>query len=577
MEDGICRHSPSTLRDALNLLRSSALVVFAVFGSACSALVGETPVESDPSGPTIPLTEPSARGCGPGSPGTVDVDTGSVAGDALFLVGELFHCSDDVVVVDGSNLNELALAAQLAAALEAPLLFPEPRLAAEIGRLKPLRVHLFGAVSVTTPPSAETLRHDLAGAAEAVKTALEVSTEVPLPSTPDSSTVVDTIQAIIDRDRVAVPTPQPTSTIGPPASSDISVADIIGGLANPTSADSVWIVDGRDAVSLLLASAIGRGVGAVPVAIDASDVFAFPAVAETLAGRSPDTLRFIGGGPDASEWELRVLANGAQVPGGGFTILPADGRRRYVAFYGHPETEALGALGEQGPAETLQRMQTFLDAYSGDGYQTVPTFEMIASVASAGPTDDGDYSFEWPISTFEEWIDTARENGAYVILDLQPGREDFLSQAMFYEELLKLPFVGLALDPEWRLKPDQVHLQQVGQVDASEVNQVIHWLADLVRDNGLPQKMIIVHQFRTSMIQNREILEQRPELQLVIQMDGDGTEAQKDSTFSQLKAGAEGAFWSWGWKNFFDEDEPGPPTPESTMGKDPSPVYVSYQ
>ena len=553
------------------------MVVFAVFGSACSALVGETPVESEPTGAASPLTEPVSRGCGPGSPGTGTVDTGSPAGDALFIVGELFHCSDDVVVVDDASLNELAMAAQLAAALEAPLLFPEPRLAAEIGRLKPLRVHLVGAVAVTTPPSAESLRHDLAGAADAVKAALEVTTEVPLPSIPDASTVVDTIQAILARDRVAVPSTQPTSTVTQPVPAEISVPDIINGLATATSAEAVWIADGRDAVSLLLASAVGRGVGAMPVAIDSSDVFAYPAVAEALAGRSSDALRFIGGQPDASPWELQVLANGVQVPGGGFTILPSEGRRRYVAFYGHPETTALGALGEQSPGETLQRMQPFLEAYSGDGAQTVATFEMIASVASAGPTDDGDYSFEWPISTFDEWIDTARENDAYVILDLQPGREDFLSQAMFYEDLLKLPFVGLALDPEWRLAPDQVHLQQVGRVEASEVNQVIQWLADLVRDNGLPQKMIIVHQFRTSMIQNRELLEQRPELQLVIQMDGDGTESQKDSTFSQLKAGAESAFWSWGWKNFFDEDEPGPPSPESTMAKEPSPVYVSYQ
>ena len=39
----------------------------------------------------------------------------------------------------------------------------------------------------------------------------------------------------------------------------------------------------------------------------------------------------------------------------------------------------------------------------------------------------------------------------YVVLDLQPGRTDFLTQAKRYEPLLALPHVGLALDPEWRL------------------------------------------------------------------------------------------------------------------------------
>jgi hypothetical protein len=44
-----------------------------------------------------------------------------------------------------------------------------------------------------------------------------------------------------------------------------------------------------------------------------------------------------------------------------------------------------------------------------------------------------------------------------------------------------------------------------------------------------------------------------------------------------LLAGADEVHWRWGWKNFFDEDEPGPPSPQSTMDKVPTPVYVSYQ
>jgi len=67
------------------------------------------------------------------------------------------------------------------------------------------------------------------------------------------------------------------------------------------------------------------------------------------------------------------------------------------------------------------------------------------------------------------------------------GRTDFLTEARRYEDLLREPDVGLALDPEWRLGPDQRHLEQVGTVDASEVNEVSAWLAGIVRDyvNGL--------------------------------------------------------------------------------------------
>jgi hypothetical protein len=329
-------------------------------------------------------------------------------------------------------------------------------------------------------------------------------------------------------------------------------------------------------VTSLLAAGTGKAVGAQVVAIDSSDILGYPEVGTALSGRDPSTFRFIGAVPETGDWELAVLLNGKQLPGGGFSILGDDRPKRYVAFYGHPNGSALGVLGEQGPQETLDRMAPLLTEYEADGHQAIPTFEVMASVAAADITDDGDYSFEWPISTYIPWTDLAAEKGAYVILDLQSGREDFLSQAKMYEELLLLPHVGLALDPEWRLKPDEVHLRQVGRVDAAEVNQVVDWLADLVRDNGLPQKMIIVHQFREFMIENRDTLKQRPELQMVIQMDGQGPIATKDTTFEVLTKGWEDDHWKWGWKNFYDEDSP-TPSPEHTMGKVPTPIFVSYQ
>lgn len=566
------------MRSALRTFRTSLLVATAVLVTACSDVAGDTSAESTNPGSAqnSSTSGTNSRRCVLVTAGTGPVDTGSVATNALFLSGEHYVCADDVVVVAETDLNEVAVAAQLAAALDGPLLFPDPRLPAEIGRLKPERVHVVGALDVVTPPDAEVVDVGIAEAVQMAQNALGAATVVQTPAVADASTVIETVAAITARDRVVSPSAPGTSTTQA-ANPNLAVDEIVTGLADRAVTDLTWVVDGADPVTTLLASAAGRSVEASVVAIDGSDILGYPEVAEALAGRPPESVRFVGSIPERNEWELSVLSNGDQVPGGGFYILPREGTRRYVAFYGHPETDDLGALGEQGPEATLERMQPFLEAYTGDGSQTIPTFEIIASVASAGPTDDGDYSYEWPISKFETWIETARENDAYVILDLQSGRDDFLSQAMFYEELLKLPFVGLALDPEWRLAPDQVHLQQVGRVEASEVNQVIHWLADLVRDNGLPQKMLIVHQFRTSMIQNRDLLEQREELQLIIQMDGDGLESQKDNTWAQLLEGADDAFWSWGWKNFFDEDEPGPPTPESTMGKEPSPVYVSYQ
>ncbi|HUG32905.1 MAG TPA: hypothetical protein VMM14_08430 [Acidimicrobiia bacterium] len=568
------------------LRRSTALslVPIAVLVTACSSFLGETPAgtasgeDSSSTSDDEPSTtaESTSTGCirftGDHSSA---VDTGALATDALYLSGEAFVCADDVVVVSEGDLNEVAAAAQLAAAVSGPLLFPDPRLPAELGRLDAARVHIIGDPVVNVPSGAVSVEHDTTSAVDLARELLGANDEIRLPSTPDASTIVETVLAIDSRDRVTLPQTTPGSTT--PSDTNLVESEIVGGLAIPSDSTSVWLVDAAKPQTILMAAAVGRALGASIVAIDGGDLLGYPEVGVALDGRPADATRFVGGAPEGSDWELAVLRSGQQLPGGGFYILPDDEKRRYLAYYGHPETEALGVLGEQGPAETLQEMQGFLAAYAGDGSTVIPTFEMIASVASAGPTEDGDYSYEWPIETFHPWVDHAAENEMYVMLDLQSGRDDFLSQAVQYQELLELPYVGLALDPEWRLTPDQVHLEQVGSVGAAEVNEVVVWLADLVRDNGLPQKMMIVHQFRTSMIQNRQDLIQRPEIQMIIQMDGDGTEPQKDATWQQLLQGADDVHWAWGWKNFFDEDEPGPPSPESTMGKVPSPVYVSYQ
>lgn len=567
-----------------------SLISIAVLVAACSSLPVETPVETVPdmdhTSPTSdddsePTTVPSEADCirFTGDHSTA-VNTGAVATDALHLSGEVFLCADDVVVVGTGDLNEVAAASQLAAAVSGPLLFPEPRLAAELGRLNPARVHIVGELEVTTPADARTLNHTLASAAEFAQETLGVTEEVRLPATPDVSTVVETVLAIDRRDRVVFPQTNPADT-PPVAEPVLDERSIVAGLAVPSDADSVWMVDASAPETILLASAVGRTLGVSVIAFDGGDLLANPEVGRALGGRPGSALRFVGEVSEASTWELNALIRGDELPGGGFYILPDNPNRRYFAYYGHPETGGMGALGQQdGPAETLARMRPQLEAYGADGAQVIPTFEIISSVASAGPGEDGNYSFKWPVSTFRPWVDFGIENGVYVLLDLQPGRSDFLTQAMFYEELLLEPNVGLALDPEWRLKPDQVHLEQIGTVDAAEVNQVIEWLADLVRDNGLPQKMLLLQQFRLDMITNRDDLADRPEIQLVIQMDGEGQEggeAAKDATWNRITAGTEDMHWRWGWKNFFERDFPAPPPPENVLGKEPTPVFVSYQ
>jgi hypothetical protein len=261
-------------------------------------------------------------------------------------------------------------------------------------------------------------------------------------------------------------------------------------------------------------------------------------------------------------------------PGGGTKLFPGY---RLVALYGSPNSSRLGVLGERPVEQSLQLAKDIAAQYQPFTKERVlPTFEIITTIASADPTENGDYSRELSQDTIRPWVEAAKDAGVYVVLDLQPGRTDFLSQAKLYEELLKYPNVGLALDPEWRLKPDQMHLKQIGSVDAAEVNATAQWLAELVKREDLPQKLFLLHQFRLSMIANRAALDaSHPELGYVIQMDGNGAQSTKNDTWLNVIADPP-ANVQFGWKNFYDEDRP-VLSPEQTMLVQPQPWYVSYQ
>jgi len=120
-----------------------------------------------------------------------------------------------------------------------------------------------------------------------------------------------------------------------------------------------------------------------------------------------------------------------------------------VALYGHPGTAALGVLGEQDLPGSIARVQKLAASYAAlSDVPVVPTFEIIATTASSEPGADRDYSSESTVESLRPWVDRAAAAGMYVVIDLQPGRADSLSQARRYIDLLRLPNVGLALDPE---------------------------------------------------------------------------------------------------------------------------------
>lgn len=261
-------------------------------------------------------------------------------------------------------------------------------------------------------------------------------------------------------------------------------------------------------------------------------------------------------------------------PAGGRTIFP---KYRLVGLYGTPSEPLLGVLGQQSLKDSVKRVKKLAADYQKYSKETIlPTFEIITTIASASPTKNGDYSRELTAASLRPWVEAAKQNGIYVVLDLQPGRTDFLAQAKEYQPLLDYPNVGLALDPEWRLKPDQVPLVQIGSVGIDEINATSAWLSQLTHANNLPQKLFLLHEFRLNMITDRNSLNtSHADLAFAIQMDGQGAQKDKLDTYKVVTADPPKHVY-FGWKNFYEKDSP-MRSVQDTMALSPEPWYISYQ
>ena len=238
---------------------------------------------------------------------------------------------------------------------------------------------------------------------------------------------------------------------------------------------------------------------------------------------------------------------GAELPQGGTKLFPTY---RVVAYYGTAGTATLGVLGEGSPDAMLPKLRRAARGFAGDRKIQL-AYELIATVAQAKPGADGDYSQMIDEAQIQRYVDHARKHEVLVLLDLQPGRGSFLPQAKRLEKFLVQPHVGLALDPEWRMPEGKVPGRTIGRVGAAEVNEVSAYVAGLVAKHELPEKLFVLHQFRTSMLPDVQKIQKRPGLAMVQHVDGFGTRSEKDATWNRLRRPKQ---FHLGYKLFYDED-----------------------
>jgi hypothetical protein len=258
--------------------------------------------------------------------------------------------------------------------------------------------------------------------------------------------------------------------------------------------------------------------------------------------------------------------------------LPRGGRRlfpdhRIVAYYGAPQHDELGALGIGTPDQAGKKLLRQMRAYRRGGRTLLPAMELIGVVASNSPEPDNSYSYKQRHRTVKDFLAAARRIKALLILDIQPGHANFLKLTKYFSRFLRQPDVGLALDPEWQT-PNAVPGTVIGSMDATEVNRIQRYLSRIVRKYKLPEKLLIVHQFTESMIQNKQRLRRYPGVALVLNVDGFGDQPNKLSKYREFTRPRTG--FRNGYKLFYKEDT-NLMTPAQVLKMRPRPDLVIYE
>ena len=260
------------------------------------------------------------------------------------------------------------------------------------------------------------------------------------------------------------------------------------------------------------------------------------------------------------------------------SILP---KKRIVAYYGNPLSKRMGALGEYPKDEMLRRLKGEVSRWQKvePSHPVQPALHLIAVVAQGAPGKAGKYRMIMPDNIINQVYGWAREAGAILFIDIQTGHDDIRTILPRFEWILKNPDVHLGIDPEFNLiKSGKIPGTKIGTYDAADVNYVTGYLQGIVKKYNIPPKVLVVHRFTRNGVTNSRSILLRPEVQIVMNMDGWGAPWLKRDSYKDYVV-AEPVQYT-GFKLFYHNDtKKGDPllTPQEVLKLSPKPVYIQYQ
>ena len=265
-----------------------------------------------------------------------------------------------------------------------------------------------------------------------------------------------------------------------------------------------------------------------------------------------------------------------ELPRGGRAIFPDH---RLVGFCGTPGAPALGELQGNLVAKAKALVRYSERYVAADARRVLPVFELIAVVVQAGAGADGKFRRRVENSTIDAYLRVTRDAKGLLLINIQPGQSDFMTEVKHFERYLLEPDVGIALDPEWAMRAGQRPGKIFGQTTGAEINEIAGYLSAIVLEHDLPEKALTFHQVNRHVVKNEPALRAYPGVVVIKSVDGLGPKHSKIETYNLLTGTMPSGVHA-GFKLFFDEDRRSGGTlmsPSEVMALHPQPEYVMYE
>ena len=194
-----------------------------------------------------------------------------------------------------------------------------------------------------------------------------------------------------------------------------------------------------------------------------------------------------------------------ELPLGGREIFPTY---RLVGYCGTPGAPALGPLAYNLPAKA-KSLKAYADKYPDDR-KPLLVFELIVVVVQSYQGADGKYRRRVDSSVVDEYLAAARKSKALLLLNIQPGQSDFMTEIKRFETYLREPDVGVALESG---------MGGEGKAEAGGLLRADHGRDDqrgrrvsasIVKEGNLPEKALVFHQLNRYVVKDESVVCRHP-------------------------------------------------------------------